>query len=332
MRKYVLLFSVCLFLSSCSGPQGSNQPKSDNTGNAAAAAPNPPATAPTAPAPVAVPQPAAAPVRPEPKRAATKAPAPVAPPAPVAANPAPVPEPASAQPAIVDAPAPPPPPPAVPPVRVVDTRNITIPAGTEISVRLIDSIDSKTAHENETYRASIDAPIIIDKETALAKGADVDLKVIHVATAGQVKGQSDLQVVLDRIHVGRNSYPVQTNVYETSGSSQGQKAARNGAVGAAIGAAIGAITGGGKGAVIGAGAGAGGGVGTAVLTKDQVRIESETRLVFTLTDPIDVAALPPGASSRDSSTGPARLEPPDDPAPGNRNRNGRFPGGRRNRP
>jgi len=195
---------------------------------------------------------------------------------------------------------------------------------------MIDTVDSKTAHENETFHASIDSPVIIDRQTVLPKGADVYLKVIHVSSAGQVKGQSDLQVALDRILLGKNSYPVQTNIYETSGAPQGQKAARNGAVGAAIGAAIGAITGGGKGAVIGAGAGAGGGVGTAVLTKDQVRIESETRLVFTLTDPIEVAALPPGAS-RDASAGPARLEPPSNSLPRDRDQTGR-PGRRRDRP
>ena len=193
---------------------------------------------------------------------------------------------------------------------------------------MIDSVDSKTAHENETFHASIDSPVTIDKQTVLPKGADVYLKVIHVSSAGEIKGQSNMQVVLDRVLLGKNSYAVQTNVYETSGAPQGEKTVRNGAVGAAIGAAIGAIAGGRKGAVIGAGAGAGGGVGTAVLTKDDVRIESETRLVFTLTSPIDVAALPPGASSRDASTGPARLEPPSEPLPRDRDRTGR----RRDRP
>jgi hypothetical protein len=188
---------------------------------------------------------------------------------------------------------------------------MTIPAGTEISVRMIDSVDSKTAHENDAFHGSIDSPVVIDNVTVLPKGADVDVKVIQVRTAGEVKGQSNLQVALDRILLGKNSYAVQSNVYEASGAPQGDRTVRNGAVGAAIGAAIGAIAGGKKGAAIGAGAGAGGGVGAAVLTKDDVRIESESRLVFTLTSPIDVAALPPGAvPNSDASIGPARLEKP----------------------
>jgi hypothetical protein len=181
---------------------------------------------------------------------------------------------------------------------------------------MIDSVDSKTARENEIFHGSIDFPVVIDDVTVLPKGADVYLKVIQVRTAGEVKGQSNLQVALDRILLGKNSYGVQSNVYEASGAPQGNRTVRNGAVGAAIGAAIGAIAGGKKGAAIGAGAGAGGGVGAAVLTKDDVRIESETRLVFTLTSAIDVAALPPGAvSSSDTLIGPARLESPGPPLP-----------------
>jgi hypothetical protein len=327
MRKYVLLFSVsCLFLSSCSSSGNSNLSKPDNpsdptpTVNAL-----PPASV---PAPAPSPQRVVVPTQSGPKRVSPRAPAFVPPTPPAVVNPEPpphVPEPAPATPTPVEAAAVPPPLSPPPPVHVVDTHNVTIPAGTEISVRMIDSVDAKTAHENETFRASIDSPVVIDKQTVLPKGGDVYLKVVHVSSAGEIKGQSNLQVALDRIVLGKNSYPVDTNVYETSGAAQGQKTVRNGAVGAAIGAAIGAIAGGRKGAVIGAGAGGGAGVGTAVLTKDDVRIESETRLVFTLTNPIDIAALPPGASDRDSLTGPARLEAPSDSLPRNR-----FPQRRRN--
>jgi hypothetical protein len=63
------------------------------------------------------------------------------------------------------------------------------------------------------------------------------------------------------------------------------------------GMGIGAIAGGGKGAIIGAGAGGGGGVGaTAVMKGEQIRVPSETKLMFTLNQPVNVtitAGLPP---------------------------------------
>ena len=56
---------------------------------------------------------------------------------------------------------------------------------------------------------------------------------------------------------------------------------------AVLGAIIGGIAGGGKGAAIGLGAGAGAGTAVQVATKGQrVRVPSETRLTFTLQQPV----------------------------------------------
>jgi hypothetical protein len=57
--------------------------------------------------------------------------------------------------------------------------------------------------------------------------------------------------------------------------------------GTALGAIIGALAGGGRGAAIGAASGAAVGAGAQVITKgQQVKIPSETRLSFTLQQPI----------------------------------------------
>jgi hypothetical protein len=54
-----------------------------------------------------------------------------------------------------------------------------------------------------------------------------------------------------------------------------------------VGAIIGAVAGGGKGAAIGAGAGAGAGTVAQVATSGQkVKVPAETRLTFTLQNPI----------------------------------------------
>jgi hypothetical protein len=188
----------------------------------------------------------------------------------------------------------------------VDTRQVTIPAGTEISVRMIDPVDSSKNQAGETFHASIDSAVKIGSDTVLRRGADVYVKLKDVTQAGKLKGRSDLQLVLDRIFVGKTSYTVDSNVYEAQGDSQGTKAARNAGIGAALGAAIGAIAGGGKGAAIGAGAGAGAGTaGTVIAKGGEVRVESETRLVFTLQNPIDVT-ITPGAAADDRNSTPAR--------------------------
>ena len=210
-------------------------------------------------------------------------------------------------------PAPPPLPPPEP-----TTKQVTIPAGTEVYIRMIDTIDTEKSHPDETFRASLDQPIVVDNQTIVPRRSDVFVKVVEVQTAGKLKGKSELKVQLDRIFIGKQSYTVTSNEFTETGSSEGKKAARNIGIGAAVGGVLGGILGGTKGAVIGAGAGGGGG---AVLTKpDQLRINSETQLLFKLENPLDVtistapASTAPARFSTGGSDGPAKLAPPDRPS------------------
>jgi hypothetical protein len=172
---------------------------------------------------------------------------------------------------------------------------------------MIDSVDSGVAHVGDTFRASIDQPVTIDGDVVLQKGADAVVRLTDVASAGNIKGQSRIQLVLDRVTVAKKNYTVETNEFEESGAEQGKKTVRNGALGAAIGAAIGAIAGGGKGAAIGGAAGGGGGVGaTAIMKGEQVRVASETKLMFTLQKPVNVTINPgaPPSVSRATAVSP----------------------------
>jgi hypothetical protein len=206
-------------------------------------------------------------------------------------------------------PVPPPPAPAEP-----TTKHVTIPAGTEVYVRMIDSIDSETSHPNQNFKASLDKPIVVDNQTVIPRRSDVLLKITEVEQAGKLKGTSQLKVQLDRLFIGKDPYPVVSNTFEESGSSEGKKAVRNVGIGAAVGGILGGVLGGKTGAIIGAGAGGGGG---AVVTKpEQVRINSETQLMFKLENPLDVTinTAPPSstASNTNGSYGPAKLAPPPD--------------------
>jgi len=288
-----------------------------------------PAAAPAA-APSPQPQPAIAPVveapRPQPVKpkqqtqtTAKPAPRVVNTPAP-APSPAPASSTASAAPGTLTLPAPvaPPVPVPAPPVDEVKPerveppapRQITVPSGTLVAVRMIDSVDSETARLGETFKGSLDEPIIVDKETVFPKGSEVYVKLSKVQAAGRVSGRSELQLQLDRIYLGKKSYLAQSSTYATTGASQGGRTAKSAGVGAAIGAAIGAIAGGGKGAVIGGATGAGAGAGVEAIRKgEEVRVDSETRLDFRLEDSLEVTLQSPSSSSsqRNNPSGPVRF-------------------------
>ena len=167
--------------------------------------------------------------------------------------------------------------------------NITIPAGAEITVRMIDGVDSSVNQIGETFRASLDEPIVVNGQTIVPRGGDVTAKLTEVEEAGRIAGRSEVSLVLLDITINGRKHEVTTGEVYEAGSSRGKQTATRVGAGAVIGAAIGAIAGGGKGAAQGAAAGAGAGTAIQVLTKgEKVQIPSEARLVFTLQNPLNI--------------------------------------------
>ena len=182
------------------------------------------------------------------------------------------------QPTPAPAPAPPPPP-----------KKYIIDQGTQLTVRLVDTIDSEKNQTGDTFHATLNAPLTSDGEEAVPAGSDITGHLIEVKSAGKFAGQSSVIAQLDSLSFGGRTYNLQTDQYKKQGSSRGKNTAAKVGAGAAIGGIIGAIAGGGKGAAIGAAAGGGLGGGVQAATKgQQIKLPSETVLNFTLQAPITV--------------------------------------------
>lgn len=213
-----------------------------------------------------------------------------------APNPGPLHDPAPEKPS---APAPPPPPPPPQPITV------TIPEGTIVTIRTIDPIDSSVNRTGERFRASLDAPIVVGDRVVIPKGLNVNLKLVDASSAGKFKGRSELTVSLDSFTYQGRTYQVATSDVQEKGGSRGKRSAEVIGGGAVLGAIIGGLAGGGKGAAIGAGVGAGGGTAVQALTHgEKVKIASETRLDFTLHDPVNVTYFPKKSSTASQSAPP----------------------------
>lgn len=163
-----------------------------------------------------------------------------------------------------------------------------IPNGTVLTIRMVDSVDSQRDSLGMTYKASLDEPVMDPTgNTMVPRGANVVVKLVDDQQSGKIEGRTVLTLDLVSLNInGRDVEIDTTSVKEQSGS----RGARSGKViggTAALGAIIGAIAGGGKGAAIGTVAGAGAGTAAEVATKGQrVHIPSETRLTFTLQQPV----------------------------------------------
>lgn len=163
---------------------------------------------------------------------------------------------------------------------------ITIPADTEVRIRMIDAVNSETAYLGQTFRASIDEPLYVNGQMVIPRGADVMTKLVQAQQSGKIEGRTALTLALSTITVNGRPVDVTSTDVRTESKSRGARSA--GVIGGAtaLGAIIGGIAGGGKGAAIGAGSGAAVGTGAEVLTSGQkVKIPSETRLTFRLQMP-----------------------------------------------
>src|ERR1700733_10992414 len=160
---------------------------------------------------------------------------------------------------------------------------VTIPAGTRISVRTIDAIDSTYSVVGDRFQASLDEPLTFEGDVVVAKDSLVYGRLTQSKESGTFTGRSQLRLELTGIVVSGKMVPVVTGEYEVTGKSRGASTAKRTVGGAAIGALIGAAADGGQGAAIGAGVGAGAGAGSEIITGgDQVKVPSETLLDFTL--------------------------------------------------
>ncbi len=190
---------------------------------------------------------------------------------------------------------------------------VTVPANTIVTVRTIDSIDSKTNQAGEVFKASLAAPIVVEDRVVVPAGADAYIKLVSASSAGHITGRSELGLELASIAFQGKTYNVVSSDVKQSGASRGKRSAETIGGGAALGALIGAVAGGGKGAAIGAAVGGGAGTGVQVLTKgQQVKIPSETRLDFTLQQPLDITYVP-GKKSRQRSNAEQAASDPNSP-------------------
>ena len=188
--------------------------------------------------------------------------------------------------------APTPPPPPAP-------RKFIIDQGTQITVRLIDPIDSEKNQTGDTFHATLNAPLTSDGEEAVPAGAELTGHLVDVKSASKFAGKSVVVLQIDSLTSGGRTYSVQTDQYRKETASRGKNTAEKVGGGAVVGSIIGALAGGGKGAAIGAAAGAGVGGGVQAASKSQqIKLASETVLNFTLQAPITVVQAPSSDANR----------------------------------
>jgi hypothetical protein len=169
-------------------------------------------------------------------------------------------------------------------------RNLEVPAGAVLRVRLDHSVDTEHHQPGDAFTATLDEPVMAGARVAIPKGAQFTGRVTGAKSSGRLRGRGYLSLTLDSFESAGRTYQVSTT---TISRATGDHKKRNAALiggGAGLGAVVGAIAGGGKGAAIGAATGAAAGTaGAAATGKKNVVFPAETLLQFEIKEPVRLA-------------------------------------------
>jgi hypothetical protein len=174
--------------------------------------------------------------------------------------------------------------------RKPEYREVTLPAGTTLTVALTSMVGSDTSKIEDPVHGTLRHAVRIDGLQALPIGTAVSGHVTHAQPAGKVKGKASIGFRINTIELpGKSREPIKTATYSRVSRATKQKDATKIGVGAGAGAVIGGILGGGSGAAKGAVLGGGAGTGVVLATKgDEVRIPAGTLVTIRLTAPLIV--------------------------------------------
>jgi outer membrane biosynthesis protein TonB len=167
---------------------------------------------------------------------------------------------------------------------------VTLAAGTEIAIRMAEKVSTDHNYSGDTFRATLDKPIVMEGYVIAEKGSKVLGKIVKSQKPGKMSGEAELSLALTELNTTDGQrVSIETNQSLRKGPSNTNSEVAKMGGGAALGAIIGAIAGGGKGAAIGAGAGGAAGTGAVLLGHGKPAvIDNESRLSFQLSSPTTI--------------------------------------------
>ena len=168
-------------------------------------------------------------------------------------------------------------------------REVTLPEGTTLPLRLRSAVASDTSKVEEPVRAELREAVVVNGATVLPSGTELTGVVTEVERSGRVKGRARIAYRFDSLtHDGERYDVAAAPLAHEAEATKGEDATKI-AIGAGAGAAIGAILGGGDGAAKGAAIGGAAGTGTVLATRgEEVRLGPGAAVTTRLTAPLTV--------------------------------------------
>jgi hypothetical protein len=170
-----------------------------------------------------------------------------------------------------------------------EDRELTIPAGTALSLSLTDAVASETSDIEDPVTAQFTRAVVVNGREAIPEGATVAGTITGVDQSGRVRGRAMVAFRFTTLRIGAERYPFESSaITREAAATKGEDATKIG-IGAGAGAVIGTLLGGKKGAAEGAAIGGGAGTGVVLATKGkEIRLEPGVDVSTALTAPLSV--------------------------------------------
>lgn len=162
-----------------------------------------------------------------------------------------------------------------------------IPVGTELDVRLQNTLSSKTAQVEDRFEATTMVDLTEGERVMIPAGSVMRGVISSVTKAGRIERTGKLTIAFDQITINGRNYPIRATVTQALESEGVRAEAGKIGTGAGVGAIIGGILGGVKGAIAGVLIGAGGTV--AATEGTDVELPPGTVLRARFDSPLNVA-------------------------------------------
>ena len=166
---------------------------------------------------------------------------------------------------------------------------LAIPAGTELAIRINQSISVKTSRVGDRFSGEVVEPVLQNGAVVIPRRTPVSGRIDAAHRRGHFKGRSILELRLTEMTLNGNRYPIDTHDSVRTKKGKGKRTA--GFIGGMTGAGmlIGGLATGGVGLAIGGAAGAGAGTLLAGTTGNRdIVIPAESIVHFRLADQLVV--------------------------------------------
>jgi hypothetical protein len=168
-------------------------------------------------------------------------------------------------------------------------REVTVPAGTVLPLRLASTVSSDGSGLEDPVHATLRRTITVRGIGALPAGSAVSGYVTEAKESAKVKGRARVGFRFNHLTARGETYRVSTSSVVREAPGTKKKDTAKIAIPAAAGAIIGGIADGKKGAAIGAGVGGGAGTGVVLATRGQeVRLGRGALVSVRLTKPVTI--------------------------------------------